>query len=457
MGVIAHLGNFIDTILHSSERLSMGTQIGVGVSHHRNPTMAGKEAVAHALQQAGLTSANDRPDFVMLFATVGYRQSVLLQSVRAATHQAPLIGCSGAGVIAQGMADESNFAVTVLLIKSDEMRFTYGIETGIKASSAQVGEAVGEALSRSVAPSVQNNQDETPAEAKALFLFLEGVSPNFDEFIEGLRSRTDLEKTIPAIGGFSGDDVAIRETFQYCDDRITTDGAVWALLLGEVKVASVMSHGCVPIGEKHTVTKSERNAVFEIDHRPALEVLQGYLTQAEIDDWSIAPVMLAWAFESSHSLVEEALAEESDNQRDSTGRDSTERDSTMIRAMAARNEQAGAVYMMSDIVEGSEFRIARRDREKICDKADKMADALLAQLNSELGEPVSPQLIFHVECVGRGKLIFREPEKLSLIHHLQTKIGPKIPWIGFYAFAEIGPVLEQNCVHNFTSILTALY
>jgi hypothetical protein len=260
-----------------------------------------------------------------------------------------------------------------------------------------------------------------------------------------------LEKTIPAIGGFAGDDVAIRETFQYCDDRLTTDGAVWALLSGAVKVVSVMSHGCVPIGEKHTVTRCDRNAVFEIDHKPALEVLQSYLTQAEIDDWSIAPVMLGWAFKSDQSLEAEMVEAERQDNRDDA------RDATMIRAMAARNEQAGAVYMMSDIVEGSEFRIARRDRERICDKADKMADALLAQLNSEWGEPVSPQLIFHVECVGRGKLIFREPEKLSLINHLQAKIGPKIPWIGFYAFAEIGPVLEQNCVHNFTSILTALY
>jgi hypothetical protein len=430
----------------------MGTQIGVGVSHHRNPTMAGKEAVAQAMQQAGLTSVNDRPDFVMLFATVGYRQSVLLQSVRAATHQAPLIGCSGAGVIAQGMADESNFAVTVLLIKSDKMRFTYGIETGIKASSAQVGEAVGEAISRSVAQSsivqnVQNAQNKTPAEAKALFLFLEGLSPNFDEFIEGLRRRTDLEKTIPAIGGFAGDDLAMRETFQYCDDHITTDGAVWALLSGEVNVASVMSHGCVPIGENHTVTKSLRNAVFEIDHRPALEVLESYLTQAEIDDWGIACTMLGWAFEASHPPAENALESELSSQHDLT----------MIRSIASRDEETRAVYMMSDIIEGSAFRIARRDHEKICAKADKMADSLLAQIKSGLVEAAEPMLIFHVECVGRGKLIFREPEKLSLIHHLQSKIGQEIPWIGLYAFAEIGPVSGQNCVHNFTSILTALY
>lgn len=57
----------------------MDTQIGVGISHHRNPRMAGKEAVAKAKQQAALLAEmDDRPDFVMLFATVAYPQSVLL-------------------------------------------------------------------------------------------------------------------------------------------------------------------------------------------------------------------------------------------------------------------------------------------------------------------------------------------------------------------------------------------
>ena len=418
----------------------MSTQIGVGVSHHRNPTMAGKEAVAQALQQAAIDLADDRPNFVMVFATVGYRQQVLLRSIREATHRAPLIGCSGAGVIAQGVADESNFAVTVLVIKSEEMCFSYGLETGIKASSSQVGEAIGEAVSGSITH--LEAIGETRGEAKALFLFLEGISPNFDEFMEGLRSRTTLEQSIPAVGGFAGDNLALSETFQYCDDQVVTDGAAWALLSGGVKVSSVMSHGCVPVGERHTVTKSSRNAVYEVDGKPVLEVLETYLTEAEVSDWSIAPVMLGWAFDSSGDAEAEPLSQS---------------DRYMIRAMAARNEQAGAIYMMSDVVEGSDFRISRRDRERICDKADQMADSLLAQIKANAGDAARPQLIFQVECVGRGKLILREPEKQALSHQLQTKIGKDIPWIGFYAFAEIGPMSGQNCVHNFTGILTALY
>ena len=47
----------------------MGTKAGVGMSHHRNPRMAGREAAEKALQQAGV----EKPDFVFMFATVGYK------------------------------------------------------------------------------------------------------------------------------------------------------------------------------------------------------------------------------------------------------------------------------------------------------------------------------------------------------------------------------------------------
>lgn len=410
----------------------MSTQVGVGISHHRNPMMAGKEAAAQALQQAGV----DRPDFVMLFATVGYPQVSLLQSVRAATHQAPLIGCSGAGIITQNVADESNFAVTVMVLRSDEMHFAHGLATGIRASSTQVGQTVGRAIAQSITPASAGAE-----EAKALFLFLEGLSPNFDEFMEGLRSQTSLDKTIPAIGGLAGDNVAIRETFQYCDDQVVNDGAVWALLSGDVQVASVFSHGCVPLGEKHTVTKSDRNIVYEVDHSPVLKVMEAYLTKAELDDWGIAPAMLAWAFD-----VPDHLRSASNPV---SRRDGSEK---FIRCMISKDDATGAIHFISDMPEGSCFWIARRDHEQIYAKTDQMADRLLTQIQGTI-----PKLIFHIECVGRGKLFFREQEKLHITNSLQTKVGKEIPWVGLYVFAEIGPVDQQNCIHNFTSILTAIY
>ena len=106
----------------------MGTRAGVGISHHRNPTVAGREAAQRALA-AGLI---DQADFVFMFAAVGYDQLSLVQAVRVATGNAPLCGCSGEGVIAEGEADESNFSVAVMAIASDELRFTNGVTISLR-------------------------------------------------------------------------------------------------------------------------------------------------------------------------------------------------------------------------------------------------------------------------------------------------------------------------------------
>src|SRR5260370_27290101 len=89
------------------------------MSHHRNPKVAGREAAERALAAAGI----DRPDFVFMFASVGYEQRALLDAVRVATGGAPLAGGSGEGIIAGVEADESNFSLAVLIISSPQLKF----------------------------------------------------------------------------------------------------------------------------------------------------------------------------------------------------------------------------------------------------------------------------------------------------------------------------------------------
>ena len=119
----------------------MAIQAGVGMSHHRNPKVAGEEAVRQALEAAGV----EKPDFVFTFGTVGYDQAALVKAVRETTNGAPLCGCSGEGIIARDEADESNFSVGVMAICSDQLRFSHGIATGLKGDSALTGRAIAEA------------------------------------------------------------------------------------------------------------------------------------------------------------------------------------------------------------------------------------------------------------------------------------------------------------------------
>jgi hypothetical protein len=52
----------------------MATIAGVGTSHDHNPNIAGREAAGQALENAGIA----KPDFVFMFASIGYDQPSLL-------------------------------------------------------------------------------------------------------------------------------------------------------------------------------------------------------------------------------------------------------------------------------------------------------------------------------------------------------------------------------------------
>jgi hypothetical protein len=116
----------------------MATKAGVGMSRHHNPSMAGREAAQQALKKAGLS----KPDFVFMFASIGYDQPSLLRAVRESTGGAPLTGCSAEGTITADEADESGFSVVVTAISSEELQWTNGLARGLGDDSRAVGKRV---------------------------------------------------------------------------------------------------------------------------------------------------------------------------------------------------------------------------------------------------------------------------------------------------------------------------
>ena len=63
----------------------MTINAGVGMSRHHNPNVAGREAAEQALKKAGVS----KPDFVFMFASIGYDQPSLVRAVREITGGAP--------------------------------------------------------------------------------------------------------------------------------------------------------------------------------------------------------------------------------------------------------------------------------------------------------------------------------------------------------------------------------
>jgi hypothetical protein len=394
----------------------MTTRAGVGTSRHHNPNVAGRDAAEQALENAGLES----PNFVFMFASVGYDQRSLLRAVREATGGAPLSGCSGEGTISGDEADESNFSVVVMVISSDELRWRNGLATGLGADSHATGQLVAQTLSADLS-----------ADAVGLFVFPDGITANIDHFFAGLEGNLSSDQFLPLWGGAAGDNLMFRQTYQYCDDEIASDGVAYALLSGKAESTWAISLGTAPIGSERIVTRSQGNVIYEIDGKPVLEVLQEYLPdRALTEDWERYVLTLALCFRAPTYMKDEEY---------------------IVRAIPSVDVTDGTVTVQTEVREGTSVWMSSRDKEKITAGLDRMAE----RIKQELGDN-QPKLVFHFDCCSRGKLIFRNQEKLRLLRRFRQAVGPDVPWAGFHSFGELGPVGKHNCFHNYTATVLAL-
>ena len=264
----------------------MAIEAGVGMSRHHNPNVAGREAAEQALEKAGV----NEPDFVFMFGSIGYDQRSLVRAVRETTGGAPLSGCSAEGTINGDDADESNFSVLVTAISSDKLRWHHGIARGLVEDDTR---AVGQRVAQDLLPHLS-------AETIGLFVFPDELTENFDHFIVGLEENLPTDLFLPLWGGGANTNFNVGEpTYQYCDDEVISGGVSYALLSGEARTAWAISHSLIPIGGERTVTRSQGNVIYEIDGKPATEVLKEYLpehTLADDRDWMRYAVSLALCF-----------------------------------------------------------------------------------------------------------------------------------------------------------------
>jgi small ligand-binding sensory domain FIST len=123
----------------------------------------------------------------------------------------------------------------------------------------------------------------------------------------------------------------------------------------------------------------------------------------------------------------------------------------VVRSMLKRKMSDGSIIIQSEVQEGTSVWFSSRDKEKITTRFERMAQ----QINEQLGGE-KPKLVFQFECLTRGKMMFREQEKLELLKRFRQSLDPDTPWAGFYTIGEIGPVEEHNDRHLYTSVVLAL-
>jgi hypothetical protein len=366
-----------------------------------------------------------------MFGSIGYDQRSLVQAVRETTGGAPLTGCSAEGTINGDDADESNFSVLVTAISSEELRWHNGIASGLLEDDSR---AVGQRVAQDLLPHLS-------ADTLGLFVFPDGhldfgvARDNLDNFFAGLEENLPSERFLPMWGGGANanfDNMA-SPTYQYCDDEVISGGLSYALLSGKARAGWAISHGCIPIGGERIVTRSEGSVIHEIDGKPAVEVLKEYLPEGALTDdrdWMRYATSLSLSFKAPSYMKDEEY---------------------VVRGVPAVKMADGSIAVQTEVQEGTSIWFSSRDKDKVATGLDRMAAQIKEQLGGE-----KPKLVFQFECATRGKMMFRDQEKLQILKRFRQSLDPDAPWAGYYCAGEIGPVEEHNNHHLYTSVVLAL-
>ncbi len=262
--------------------------------------------------------------------------------------------------------------------------------------------------------------DAWPAES-SLLLLGEPYSFPADALLERLNEG---RPGVPVLGGMASGGWNPGQNRLLFGRRELERGAVGALIHGPVRLRSVVSQGCRPIGRPFVVTKADRNVILELSGKPAMAQL-GEL-------W---PSLTAAEQKSAQGglhvgcVINEYQAQFG-------------RGDFLIRNVVGADPDAGAIAIGDYVRVGQTVQFHIRDAQS----ADEDFRELLTAAKHDATAPPAGALVF--TCNGRGTRLFSEPH-----HDAQAiaEIFDNVPTAGFFAQGEIGPVGGKNFLHGFTA------
>jgi len=242
-----------------------------------------------------------------------------------------------------------------------------------------------------------------------------------------LRSWNEAYAPVPVVGGLASGEPAGQSTQVYLNGQVFDEGGVAVAVRGDVRLASVISQGCTPIGETWTITRAERNFIHEIGNRPAYEVLAETFNSLSGEEQKKSRGNLFVGL-----VMNEYL-------------DEFHRGDFLIRNLIGADPKSGTIAVGAFPRAGQTIQFQRRDAAT----GTEDMTALLQRTQEQLaGRTIYGACLCC--CNGRGRHLFGEPSHDA--RHVQQKFGP-IRLAGFFCNGEIGPVGEKSFLHGYTASL----
>jgi small ligand-binding sensory domain FIST len=239
-----------------------------------------------------------------------------------------------------------------------------------------------------------------------------------------LSKLNEEEDQVPMVGGLAAGGGEPEAQVLFRDDEVLTDGAVGAVLRG-VRVRTVVSQGCAPVGSDSVITEAEENVVHELAGKPALDRLRTELGTMTVEQQQLA---------ARGGVLAGLVIDEN--------RSEYRRGDYLMRGLIGADEESGSLEIGEPVRVGQTLRFHVRDARS----ADEdLREGLTDALNG--GHPAGA-LVF--TCNGRGSNMFAERDHDA--RAVADALGGDA-LAGFFCAGEIGPVGGKPFLHGFTATI----
>ena len=382
-------------------------RIGSALSTNANSLEAAEEALSRAQDSLG----GEAPQLTLLFFSVHHLPLIDQIAEVAAKAAAPgtLLGCTAQAVVGDGREIEQGPAFSVW--------------------TANLGAAEIEPFTIATADTEDGPTTlGLPAiDAGTRAVILLGDPYTFPADVLG--ELSDAAPGVPIIGGMASGGRGPGRHALVLDGDVRSFGAVGVTLGGDVRIETLVSQGCRPIGSSYIVTAAEGNVIRSLAGAPPLERLRDLFAELSPEDQERANRGLHIGV-----VIDEYATEFGQGD-------------FLIRNVIGADQNTGAVAVGDDVHVGQTVQFHIRDASA----ADEdLRNALGVLELSRAGDPgaLAGALLF--TCNGRGSHLFGTPD--HDVQSVRRSIG-QLPVAGMFCAGELGPVGGRNFLHGFTASL----
>jgi hypothetical protein len=399
--------------------------IGVGRSNNPDPREAGAEAARRAADM--LNHAED-PAWVLLFCGGKHDPAAVLAGLRGVVGPLPVVGGSAAGTVTSAGFGYSGFEVAVGLFPVALGFPEILVDGGLLKGEAAAGRRLGDGLrgiaddNRVVLLFYDSVAATSPPRLHPASLLVEGI-------YEGLGAgRPHL------VGAGTLTDMNLSDGYVFDGTRPRKHSAVAVVLPTGITAETAILHGCVPVSSFMTITKIEGAEVFELDGRPALDVLETMLGIDAADDDGRALSLMVTLGE-KHG---DPFADYDENRYVNR----------LILQVAA--DRRSITLFEPDFRLGSIVQIMSRDNGLMVQSVRNGVRLMNQEVSSR-----QVLMALYIDCAGRASA--RSGSEIEEAEVLLDEISIPAPLLGFYSGVEIAPVDGvRSRPLDWTAVLTVL-